>query len=475
MSLREQLADRFFGDVLDRRVEARVEALRGASNRSRQVEGFRRLTDVNRDLNPVTHDRQREIAVYLYTYNPLARRMLETIREWILGEGATVTSPHPRTQDYLDGFWTDRVNRWPIRLWEQTLELFLMGERFWPVFTNQFSGLMRFGVTDPASVKEVVLDPDNVEVALGVVLKSRPGVPERRYRAVLTAAETDVLTGPGLREWEALTDGELFISRINRLSTQSRGISEIFSLADWLDGYEQLLFSILQREQANAQVMWDVELQGMSDEDIQKWLETQSYPKPLSIRAHNEKVKWELQGPAFGSSSNNVEHARLFRNHLLGGIGIPEHWFGGGGDVNRATAAEMGTPTEKSLTAKQRLVKNIIEEVIEAQVARGIEYGAIPDDDEAREFQLEFPEPSTKDLTKISSSLQQFATGLSIAAQEGWVDDATAVRVMTSLLQQTGVEADPEEMLARAQEQKKERLADEAAAAMDRRLRVVGT
>jgi hypothetical protein len=70
--LREWIFDRFFRDLH----EARVKELREAHNRQKQVEGFRRLTAADRDLSPLTHDRQREIAVYLWTYNPLARRIL---------------------------------------------------------------------------------------------------------------------------------------------------------------------------------------------------------------------------------------------------------------------------------------------------------------------------------------------------------------------------------------------------------------
>lgn len=471
MTIRDRLFDRFFGDIHERRVDARVEALRAASSRDKQVEGFRRLTDSDRDLSPLTHDKQREIAVYLYLYNPFARRILETIREWILGEGVSVTSEHPKTSVYLERFWTDRTNRWDIRLWEQTLELFLMGERFWPVFPNQFDGLMRFGVLDPSKVKEIILNPDNVEQPLGVILKGDAGMRERRMRAVLTAEDMDILTGPALSLWEGLEDGELFPIAINKLSTQSRGISELFSMADWLDGYEQLLFSILQREKANAYTWWDVKLEGYSDEQIEAWLTKQGYPKPGGIRAHNEKVEWNFR-TAEGSATNNTEHARLFRNHVLGSVGIPEHWYGGGGDVNRASAAEMGTPAEKSFTAKQRTVKHILEDVVRAQVDRAVQVGGLPDDDEAREFTVEFPEPSTRDLSKIASGIQSIAGGLVLFGREGWVDDETSVQVLASLLQQMGIERDPEEMLERAKAQRADRLADEAIDAITRRTAV---
>lgn len=491
MSIRERVFDRLFGDLAAERVAAREaelsgvftsqlaaretqlrEELRMASSRDKQMQGFRRITDAERDLSPVTLDRQREIAVHLYTYNPIAKALLDVMREWILGEGVRITAPNERTAAYLDRFWNDRANRWDIRLWQQTLELHLMGERFWPVFTNEFSGLMRFGVIDPSRVKEVITDPDNVEMAIGVVLKSQAGLAERRYRTVLTGDEDlSVLSAPGLKEWERLgVDGELFQFAINRLSTQKRGQSELFVLADWLDGYEQLLFSILQREQALSSYLWDVTLEGASEEEVADFAAKQKYPKPMSMRVHNEKAKWELQGPAFGSSLQNTEHARLFRNHILSTERLPEHWFGGGGDVNKSIGAEMSAPTEKSLTAKQREIRYILEDVVRAQLTRGAEHGEILEAEDAHEFELDFPEPSTRDLTKISAAIQSVAGGLKTFASEGWVDGETSTRVLSSLLQQFGIEADPEEMLDRARTQRQERLADEATRAFDRSL-----
>lgn len=477
MNMREWVFDRVFGDLHQERVDAAVREvqLQAARSQSRDEEGYRRLSDTARDLSPLTHSRMQEIAVYLWVYNPIAARIMETLVEWIVGEGVRFQAPHERTQEYLDGFWDHPINRWDLKLEERVREFFVFGEQFWPVFGNKFNGLMTLGVMDPSRVKEVITDPDNASMPIGIVTKQRMGEDERRLRTVLRGEAEEILSPSALRERAGMKDGELVVAMGNKLSTMSRGISELFRLADWLDGYEQLLFSLLSQERHRANFLWDVTLEGASDEKIEERLKTVRAPKPFSIRMHNEKEKWELVGPAFGSAANNTEIARLFRNHVLGGQAMPEHWYGGGGDVNRATASEMSGPAEKAFTAKQKRIKYLLVDVLQIQIERGIQHGVLPDDDEARAVDVDFPELSSRDTSRISASLQQTASALSLAADQGWIDDETSVRVLASLIQQTGVEADPDEMLERGQEQKATRLTDEASRAFDRKMKLVGT
>lgn len=451
MSIRERIFDRFFGDIHEQRTAAKLEALRAATGRSTADAGWRRLTDSpDRDLLPVTFERQREIAVYLWTYNPIARRILETIVEWVVGEGVQIQAKNPATAEYLKRFWDHPVNRWDLKLPMRTRELFLFGEQFWPAFQNQFSGLISLAAMDPARVKAVVPDPDNAETVVGVVTSSREGQEERRLRTILRGDEMEILSDAALRERERFTDGELFVAQVNKLSAQTRGTSELFALADWLDGYEQLLFGILQQEKARSQYIWDLELQGATEEQIQERLQTLRPPRPLSVRVHNEKEKWTLVGPDAGGAAANTEHARLFRNHVLGGGAIPEHWYGGGGDVNRATAAEMGAPTEKAMTARQKVIKYLLEDVLAVQIERGIEARVLREAEDVRDVSVTLPDLSTRDISRVAQALQQVSAALMAGQTAGWVDDDVAAQVLSSMIAHLGVEVDAEEMLDRA-------------------------
>lgn len=439
----------------------RSERLMEAAGRAGDDQGWRRLTQSTRDLSPMTADRMREIAVYLYTYNPLARKLINLTGEWVWGEGVTFDVPVPRAQDYLQKAWKSRASGWRRRGEQRVRELYLFGEQALPLFTNEFNGRISLGTLDPSRIKEVVVDPDNAQMPIGLVTKSTLGQDERRLRTALMEDDELLVSEYGMQLRAGFADGEVFLSSVNNLSNSTRGLSEIFSLADSLDGYEQFLWLALQNEQIRTRVLWDVEIQGADDKRIKDFLADNPPPKPLTVRAHNEKVKWTMVGPDMGAASANTESARLQRNHILGGAGVPEHYFGGGGDVNRAAAAEMGGPFEKQMNAKQRTVEYVIEDYLTIQVERGIRSGALTDEEGIREITVSMPDLSTRDPSRVGQALASVTAAMVQSEEQGWIDAGTSTRVLASLIGQMGVKVDADDMLAAARKQKSDSMREQ--------------
>jgi hypothetical protein len=294
---------------------------------------------------------------------------------------------------------------------------------------------------------------------IGLVARIGGELRERRIRIV--RRDDDVLSDAGERELVRFTDGEAFHFTVNGYSTATRGVSELFSLADAIDGYEQLMYAILRHHHIANNFSFDVTLEGMNQSQIDEWLKGRTPPKPLSVRAHNEKEKWAVVGPELGAAANHAEAARLQRNHILGGQGVPEHFYGGGGDVNRAAAAEMGSPFEKSMTSRQKVFGEVIQDVLVAQIEAGIRAGVLQDGDEVRDVTVQMPDVSTRDLSRVGTAIAQFSAAMVQASDEGWVDPDTCSRVLGSLFAQAGVQVDPEDMLRKAREERGKRLADE--------------
>jgi hypothetical protein len=451
------------------REAAAVQAARPAAL---QADDFtwRRLGDARRDLAPVTHARMQAVADYLYHRNPLARRIINTQVEWIVGEGVTVEAEDPRTHDYLQEWW--RLNRLGRLLPSVWREYALFGEDFAPAYSNRWSGLMRLGVMDPADVEEVVPDPDNAAVVIGVVQRAGVGVPQRRWRALLPPTEMEALSPYALRELERFADGEILTSATNKLRRATRGISDLFAIADWCDGYEQLLFAALNRDRAVANYFWDVELAGADEKEIAEYLADMAPPRPFSVFGHNEKVKRRLVGPEAGSATHSDVTSRLFRTHVLGGVGYGEHMYGAGGDVNRSTADAMDGGTIKSLTAVQTDRKEMLLERAAAQVERGIEVGHLRDTPETREIRVVVPDLSTKDLSRIASGLQSIASALSLGRRDGWATRKVATQFLASFARHAGVDLDAKELLEEAELERKRDLQDELGRGYDEDLRI---
>jgi hypothetical protein len=408
--------------------------------------------DAKRDLSPVSQSRMRDMALYLWESNLLANRLIELPLAYLLAEGAALKCKDEDNQKILKRFWRDPINQMDLKLAKKVRELALYGEQCYPAFVNEHNGHVRLGYLDPSLIETVVVDPDNPEQPIGIVtVKDRKGA-ARRYRVIVNGPE-GVFTARTQEIRATFTDGEAFYFTINDLSNGRRGRSDLLAQGDWVDGYDQFLFGELDRAQFMRSFLWDVTLTGATPEQVEEKSRKITAPAPGSVRVHNEGEVWKAETPDL-KAQDSSENARLFRNHVLGGATVPEHWYGGGGDVNRASAAEMGEPTFKMFSMRQRYLKHMLESIgfyVLRQTA--LVKGHEPDpEDDAYEVTAEFPEMTARDTSKYAAALQQVVVACGLAVDKGFITRETALSLINAIAGRLGVEIDVESELEAAQE-----------------------
>lgn len=415
---------------------------------------WRRLTgDSRRDLTPMTQARMRKLAMFQWESNLLANRLIELPIAYLLADGVALTVPDPDAQKRLDAFWRDPINNMDIKLPKKVREMKLFGEQCWPAFVNSASGHVRLGNLDPDLIETVVRDPDNSEQPIGIVtVKGRKGI-ARRYRVIINGPEA-AFSRRTQEIRSSFTDGDAFYFCINDLSG-TRGRSDLLAKIDWLDSYEQFLFGEVERAHSMRSFIWDVTLKGATPEEVKARAQQISTPAPNSVRVHNDSETWSDVTPDL-KAVDNAEAARTFRNHILGGSTIPEHWYGGGGDVNRSTGESMGDPTYKMLSMEQRIWKHILESVASFVVMRWLDPSrgsAFDPEDPDPELMpaAVFPEMVRRDTTAYAAALAQVVSAGAIAIDRGLLQKETVVRIIGMIAAQLGVEVDAAAELAVAQ------------------------
>lgn len=421
--------------------------------------GFRPLTaQSERELNPLAQERMIEIAYYQYETNPLAGGILETTRDFIVGEGISFEAKHPKVEASLKKFWKDPVNQLDLKLPKKVLELGLYGEQCYPAFVSEFAGNVRLGYVDPANIKEVVADPENCECHVGVALKSRGNRKGKRYKTILPGEAEEILSAEALKLRDSFSDGECFYFSINNVSNATRGRSDLLRIADWADAYEEFLYDRLDTRALINSFIWDVTFTGLSEEQIKEKMKDMPAPKRGTVFGHNENVKREAIAPDLKADDASKD-ATVFKNHILGARGMPPPWFGEGGDVNRATAGEMEPRIIKVLSARQKIVIAIVQSicvyVLRQKIARGEldEEVAVLDDagQETGEmqksieaFSITAPDISIKDIQKTAMSLQPIAVALLTAESQGWVSKDDAAKIFSLVVSTLGVTIKPQ-------------------------------
>jgi len=420
-------------------------------------EQWRKLTgDADRDLSPMTQVRMQKIGHWLWESNLLANRIVELPVAYLLAEGVTLKVQDDENQKVLDRFWRDPINDMDLKLPKKVRELGIFGEQCYPAFVNDGDGHVRIGYLDPSLIETVVTDPDNREQPIGVVtVKDRKGN-ARRYRTIINGPE-EVFSRRTREIRASFPDGEAFYFRVNDLSSGTRGRSDLLAQADWLDAYDQFLFGELERSGALRAFCWDLTLKNATEDQVKARAKKVAAPKPGSMYVHNDSETLEAVAPDL-QAADTSQGARLFRNHVLGGATLPEHWFGGGGDVNRATGESMSEPTFKVLSMRQRFVKHMLESIgryvlLKASGSdREIDWA-----DPKWAVEAVFPELTVSDTTKYAAALQQVVVAVALAIERGLMTEATALKIINAVAGRLGVEFDAETELKAAQVERAKR------------------
>lgn len=426
---------------------------------------WRRLTgNSHRDLTPLSQRRMRELSYYLWQANPLANRLVELPLAYILAEGVRLQCKDEDAQARIDSFWRDPINCMDLKLAKKVRELALFGEQCWPVFVNEMTGHVRLGYLDPDNIETVVRDPDNAEQPIGIVTVKDKRGRARRYRVVVNGPET-VFTERTQEIRKTFDDGECFYFAINDLSNGARGRSDLLAEIDWLDAYETFLFGELERGNMLRSFIWDVTLKGATPDEVKARAKEITTPRPGSTRVHNDAEEWKAESPDLGQYES-AAGARLFRNHIIGGQTMPEHWFGGGGDVNRATAGEMGEPTFKVFSMRQRLIKYILEMIGAFVIWRWLDpTGRQPFDPTALDEEIlpeaVFPELTSRDTSTYAQALGQVTLAAGMAIDRGLITERMALLILESVSARLGVTFEVEAELEAARDEAAKRREDD--------------
>lgn len=398
---------------------------------------YRPITSSRRNLSPIEQERAQKIALHLWRQNAMGHRLTEMIVDFVVGDGIAAEATDDRVQEVIDQFWNDPVMNLAKRHRDFVRDQSIYGELAFRTVINPVGGRMRMGFIDVNRIKRVELDAENALVDRTLLLYSPNMAGAEEPLAIINYDDSD----PANPKW----GGEAFYFAINRVTGQSRGTPDVLAIADFMDGYDQILFNQLERTGFLNAFVWDVELTGQDQAAVDEWLTKNSAPpRPGSVRAHNEKEKWEAVSPSLGSSEAETV-GRQIKNMVLGGAGVPEAWFADGDSANRATLAEQGDPTYRMLQTRQRDVKEMFERILQVVVERAIEGGRLPSSLSAEErvVTVNMPDPSTKDTSKVAAAIVQLANGLMAAVDAQWISKKSARKVFLSIAGQLGVELDP--------------------------------
>jgi hypothetical protein len=317
----------------------------------------------------------------------------------------------------------------------------MWGEQIWPVFVQEHTGRVRLGTIDPVQVKEVVVDPLNVEMPIGVVIRGDAHKSQYRLKTPLASFDESDLSDEALKLRAGMNDGECFYFSINKLSNSTRGLSDLIQIVDVLDMYDECQFTRGEKVKIAGNYFFDCKLTGADDPKIKETQkgEEGKLPKPGTVKYHNENVEWSVVAPDMKSADFQSDMDGL-RYYILAGARLPEFFFGKGGEVNYATSLSMGAPVQKAMSSLQGEVEDMLREEMTFVLRAAKTAGALPQDADEEFKSFGFPEIDAKDMAAAATALAQTVQGLSTARLDNVITDAEYRTALRQLLLPFGVE-----------------------------------
>ncbi len=411
---------------------------------------WRRLSDnwYQKDPIPSTYLELHNACYEAYNANPLAFAIIEMTTSFVLGKGITLAANAPAVQRVLLDFWHDPDNHMETRIYALCTELSLYGEQFIRFYVNKIDGSVKIRQVDPSIIDQIETDPDDIETVLRFHRRpvgpsaTQPGDP-----APVTPLEQQNFEG----EW-FVAGSEMVQFCINKVSNAKRGKSDLATLLPWLRRYKDWLTDRVRINKYKGAFLWDVQLSGADKKAVdRKKMEYATPPEPGTVIIHNEAEKWSAVKPEI-SANDVAEDGRALKLMIAVGAQVPEHYLSDGSNGNRATAAEMGLPTLLKFQRRQYVVRALLRTILDRVLEEACKAKRLSSESDMC-YDLLFPEIDVDDHQVLASSTQMLVSALTVAKQQGWVSDETAMRL---IFQFAGEEMDIHEELARVHASGKE-------------------
>jgi len=405
---------------------------------------YRSLSQNSKDLDEYKYSRVQQIVRWFAKTHPLGKRLVELTKDFVIGSGLTYESENPKVKACLDSFWYDPFNNMLLNHHTKIDQMTIFGEQALPVIVNETNGHVRLGYVSPSSIEDIITAKDNILDIRQVKVKANAGEEPKYY---------DIIK---LNEVTGYLEGEIFYFRINNLDDEKRGYSDLIAILDWLDIFDQILMGEADRIILIKSFIYDFLCKGMSDDQISEYSKKFSVPKPGTAFFHNENIEASAIAPNL-NTADSTNYLKFLLSFMLGGVGIPEHYFALAYDINRATATEMDIPLVKKIQNRQEFVRFMFSHMFDFVIDQSIIYkrqlidrdtgkglGSLSEKEDLT-YKIVLPSPSKKDIIQMANSLQPFASSLVIAQNNDWISNATAGRAFITTINESGLEIDTQE------------------------------
>jgi hypothetical protein len=283
-------------------------------------------------------------AANLWRVNPLARRLVNLVTSFVVGDGITLSAEDAELARFLDAFWNHPQNQLSLRQYAWCDELSRAGELFVTLHLNPGDGMSYVRALPASRIDRIECAAGDYETELAfheAVGAGDPDYPAGRWWYAPDAEEANDAARPVCLHFA-----------VNRPVGCVRGESDLAPARAWLERYSRWLEDRVRLNAAMNAFIWLVKVPGkLVAQKAEKW---RLPPEPGTVLFVDKDVEeWQPLAPPVHANDAAADGRAIRWMIVAGGPGVGLVDLGEGEEANLATAKAMGEQRSRFMRARQ--------------------------------------------------------------------------------------------------------------------------
>jgi hypothetical protein len=332
-------------------------------------------------------------ALTAWRKNPHAKRIIDTITDYTLGDGMAPSAPGTMGQ-FIDRWWAHPKNRMDLRLPDLSDELARAGDLFVTLHRNPADGMSYVRpIPKDRIIRIETLDNDwETEIAYDEAPLA-PGEP-RHWLSPANPAATE-------------SDAVMVHYGVNKVVGALMGESDLATMIPWLLRYSRMLEDRVRLHWAARAFLWIVTVP--SNMVAGKQEQYRTAPESGSVIVKDNTEDWTAVSPDLKGFDAQFD-LRAVRMMIDAGSGLPPHWRGEGIDVNLATATAMERAASRHLRRRQLAMRFLVQDLAHLAYSRAWSIGKVrakPNPDAITVATTDLDRQDNRDLANAANTIAQ--------------------------------------------------------------------
>ncbi len=420
---------------------------------------------------------------HFYLKNPLIARGVNVQRDYVFGQGMTVTAEDPEVDEIVQTFMNDAKNKAELTSHQSMLgkevDLAVEGNLFFVFFKSRGSERIRVRTIPVDEIEEIITNPEDDkdpwyykrtwqrktlnEQSGDIAFKTKTEYyPDWRH----SVDDKPATIGSHAVNW----DTPIYHVRVGGMPSMKFGVPETYPALDWAKAYKNFLEDWATITRAYARFAWSMTVKGGKTgvasakakmASTQTATDSEDNPPASVGAAFIGQEGTSLSPIRTAGATTTAEDGRRLLLMVTATFGFPETFFGDASVGTLATAKSLDRPTELKISSRQTLWSDIFTNILDYAVIWAVETNALKgkveeeedgtplvlleDDPETGEprsttIRVDFPPILEHDSRESIGSIIDAAT-LMGRQSSGTIDPITVSRMLLVALNVEDVEA----------------------------------